>query len=58
MVLVEIGGTVGDIESLPFIEAIRQMRRNSAARILILHVTLVPLIAAAQEFKPSPHSTR
>ncbi len=61
VVIVEIGGTVGDIESLPFLEAIRQFRleagRNSAANI---HVTLVPYIAAAEELKskPTQHSVR
>ncbi len=60
-VLCEIGGTVGDIESLPFIEAIRQLRneegRNNAISI---HVTLVPYIAAAGELKtkPTQHSVR
>ncbi len=60
-VLCEIGGTVGDIESLPFIEAIRQLRNdlgrgNSAS----IHVTLVPYIAAAGELKtkPTQHSVR
>lgn len=53
--LVEIGGTVGDIESLPFIEAIRQMRNDlGAANTLYIHVTLVPYISAANEFKTKP----
>ncbi len=61
IVIVEIGGTVGDIESLPFLEAIRQLRlelgRNNAAN---LHLTLVPYIAAADELKtkPTQHSVR
>ncbi len=61
VVIVEIGGTVGDIESLPFMEAIRQLRlelgRNNAANI---HLTLVPYIAAADELKtkPTQHSVR
>ncbi len=61
VVIVEIGGTVGDIESLPFLEAIRQLRlelgRNNAANI---HLTLVPFIAAADELKtkPTQHSVR
>jgi CTP synthase len=61
VVIVEIGGTVGDIESLPFLEAIRQFRlelgRNNAANI---HLTLVPYIAAAEELKtkPTQHSVR
>ncbi|WP_417609126.1 CTP synthase [Parasphingorhabdus sp.] len=60
-VLCEIGGTVGDIESLPFIEAIRQLR-NKVGRenSLSVHVTLVPYIAAAGELKtkPTQHSVR
>lgn len=61
VLIVEVGGTVGDIESLPFMEAIRQLgneegRRNS----LYVHVTLVPFIAAAGELKtkPTQHSVR
>jgi CTP synthase len=60
-VLCEIGGTVGDIESLPFIEAIRQMRNELGRdRTLSVHVTLVPYIAAAGELKtkPTQHSVR
>ena len=59
--LVEIGGTVGDIESLPFLEAIRQFRleigRNNAVNV---HLTLVPYIAAAEELKskPTQHSVK
>src|SRR5436189_1977092 len=50
--IVEIGGTVGDIESLPFMEAIRQMRQElGREHTLFVHVTLVPFIAAAQELK-------
>jgi CTP synthase len=59
--LVEIGGTVGDIESLPFIEAIRQMRQElGREHTLFVHVTLVPFIAAAQELKtkPTQHSVK
>jgi len=59
--LVEIGGTVGDIESLPFIEAIRQMRADvGPENVLYIHVTLVPYIAAAHEFKtkPTQHSVK
>ncbi|MBP6004640.1 MAG: CTP synthase [Pyrinomonadaceae bacterium] len=61
VLIVEIGGTVGDIESLPFLEAIRQMGneegRNNA---IFIHVTLVPYIAAAGELKtkPTQHSVR
>ncbi len=60
-VLCEIGGTVGDIESLPFIEAIRQLRNDLGRdRTLSVHVTLVPYIAAAGELKtkPTQHSVR
>jgi len=60
-VLCEIGGTVGDIESLPFIEAIRQLRNEiGRENTLFVHVTLVPYIAAAGELKtkPTQHSVR
>jgi CTP synthase len=60
-VLCEIGGTVGDIESLPFIEAIRQLRNEEGrANAISIHVTLVPFIAAAGELKtkPTQHSVR
>jgi len=60
-VLCEIGGTVGDIESLPFIEAIRQLRNDvGRANAVFVHVTLVPFIAAAGELKtkPTQHSVR
>jgi CTP synthase len=59
--IVEIGGTVGDIESLPFIEAIRQMRHEEGRdNTLFVHLTLVPWIAAAQELKtkPTQHSVK
>jgi CTP synthase len=59
--IVEIGGTVGDIESLPFMEAIRQMRQElGREHTLFMHVTLVPFIAAAQELKtkPTQHSVK
>jgi CTP synthase len=59
--IVEIGGTVGDIESLPFMEAIRQMRQElGRENTLFMHVTLVPFIAAAQELKtkPTQHSVK
>jgi CTP synthase len=61
VVIVEIGGTVGDIESLPFLEAIRQMRLElGAENTLFVHVTLVPFIAAAgeQKTKPTQHSVK
>ena len=55
IVLVEIGGTVGDIESLPFLEAIRQLRTQLGRdNVLYLHVTLVPMIEAAGELKTKP----
>ena len=55
VVISEIGGTVGDIESLPFLEAIRQFRREvGAENVLYLHVTLVPFIEAAGELKTKP----
>jgi CTP synthase len=60
-ILCEIGGTVGDIESLPFMEAIRQLRNElDPAQTLSVHVTLVPYIAAAGELKtkPTQHSVR
>ncbi len=59
--IVEIGGTVGDIESLPFIEAIRQMRQELGRdNTLFVHVTLVPWIGAAGELKtkPTQHSVK
>jgi len=55
VVISEIGGTVGDIESLPFLEAIRQFRREvGPENVLYLHVTLVPFIDAAGELKTKP----
>ena len=59
--IVEIGGTVGDIESLPFLEAIRQMRIELGdARCLFIHLTLVPYISSAKEIKtkPTQHSVK
>jgi len=61
VVIVEIGGTVGDIESLPFLEAIRQMRQDlGRENTVFVHVTLIPWIAAAQELKtkPTQHSVK
>jgi CTP synthase len=61
IVLVEIGGTVGDIESLPFLEAIRQLRQDvGKENTLYIHLTLVPFIGAAGELKtkPTQHSVR
>jgi CTP synthase len=61
IVLVEVGGTVGDIESLPFIEAIRQMRsENGRENTICIHVTWLPHIGATNELKtkPTQHSVR
>jgi len=55
VVIVEVGGTVGDIESLPFLEAIRQMRKDVGRdHVLYIHVTLLPLIGATSELKTKP----
>ncbi len=55
VVISEIGGTVGDIESLPFLEAIRQFRREvGPENVVYVHVTLVPFIEAAGELKTKP----
>ncbi|MBM3785599.1 MAG: CTP synthase [Acidobacteria bacterium] len=61
VVIIEIGGTVGDIESLPFLEAIRQLRHEKGREnCVFVHVTLVPWIAAAGELKtkPTQHSVK
>ncbi len=61
VVIIEIGGTVGDIESLPFLEAIRQFRQEvGRENAIFVHLTLVPFIAAAGELKtkPTQHSVR
>jgi CTP synthase len=61
VVIVEIGGTIGDIESLPFIEAIRQLRYSlGRENVLYIHLTLVPFIKAAGELKtkPTQHSVK
>lgn len=61
IVITEIGGTVGDIESLPFLEAIRQVKKEVGRNdVLYIHVTLVPYIAAAGELKtkPTQHSVK
>ncbi|MCF8364688.1 MAG: CTP synthase [Bacteroidales bacterium] len=59
-VITEIGGTVGDIESLPYIEAVRQMRWELLGNTVVVHLTLVPYLAAAQELKtkPTQHSVK
>ncbi|MDA3933883.1 MAG: CTP synthase [Gammaproteobacteria bacterium] len=58
--MVEIGGTVGDIESLPFLEAIRQLGSEHRGRTVFMHLTLVPYLAAANEIKtkPTQHSVK
>ena len=60
VVISEVGGTVGDIESLPFLEGIRQFRQEVGSRALHVHLTLVPYIQAAGELKtkPTQHSVR
>jgi CTP synthase len=61
VVIVEVGGTVGDIESQPFLEAIRQMRREvGEANTLYIHLTLLPYIGSTQELKtkPTQHSVK
>ena len=59
-VITEIGGTVGDIESLPYIEAVRQLRWELGASALSIHLTYVPYLAAAHELKtkPTQHSVK
>jgi CTP synthase len=61
VVIVEVGGTVGDIESLPFLEAIRQMRKDvGRGNVLYVHVTLLPALSATGELKtkPTQHSVK
>ena len=61
IVITEVGGTVGDIESLPFLEAIRQMRKDVGnENVLYIHVTLVPYLKASEELKtkPTQHSVK
>ncbi len=59
-VITEIGGTVGDIESLPYVESIRQLKWELGKRSLVIHLTLVPYLAAARELKtkPTQHSVK
>ena len=59
-VITEIGGTVGDIESLPYIESVRQMKWESPDETLVIHLTLIPYLAAAGELKtkPTQHSVK
>lgn len=61
VIITEIGGCVGDIESLPFIEAVRQVRWDiGAANLLVIHLTLIPYLSAAKELKtkPTQHSVK
>lgn len=60
VVITEIGGTVGDIESLPYIEAVRQLKWELGRRSMVIHLTLVPYLAASQELKtkPTQHSVK
>ncbi|MFM7104198.1 MAG: CTP synthase, partial [Flavobacteriales bacterium] len=60
VVITEIGGTVGDIESLPYIEAVRQMLWEKEKDCLVIHLTLIPYLAAAGELKtkPTQHSVK
>jgi len=58
IVIVEVGGTVGDIESLPFLEAIRQMRKDAGRdNTFYIHVTLLPHLNATNELKTNRPST-
>jgi CTP synthase len=59
-VITEIGGTVGDIESLPYVEAVRQLKWEMGKNCLVIHLTLVPYLAAAGELKtkPTQHSVK
>ncbi|MDD2634734.1 MAG: CTP synthase [Bacteroidales bacterium] len=59
-VITEIGGTVGDIESLPYIEAVRQLKWELRSRCMVIHLTLVPYLAASGELKtkPTQHSVK
>lgn len=59
-VITEIGGTVGDIESLPYIEAVRQMKWELGKNAIVIHLTLIPYLAAAGELKtkPTQHSVK
>lgn len=60
VVITEIGGTVGDIESLPFIEAVRQLRWEMGENTVLIHLTLVPYLSASGELKtkPTQHSVK
>lgn len=61
IVITEVGGTVGDIESLPFLEALRQMRKDEGSEnVLYIHVTLIPYLKTSEEMKtkPTQHSVK
>ena len=60
IVITEIGGTIGDIESLPYIESVRQMKWEMGNKVLVVHLTLVPFLAATGELKtkPTQHSVK
>lgn len=60
IVITEIGGTVGDIESLPYIETVRQLKRELGSKAVVIHLTLVPYLAATGELKtkPTQHSVK
>lgn len=60
IVITEIGGTVGDIESLPYIEAVRQIKWEMGSKAIVIHLTLVPYLAATGELKtkPTQHSVK
>lgn len=60
VVITEIGGTVGDIESLPYVESVRQLKWELGSSALSIHLTLVPYLAAAGELKtkPTQHSVK
>ena len=60
IVITEIGGTVGDIESLPYIESVRQLKWEMGSRVIVVHLTLVPYLSAAGELKtkPTQHSVK
>jgi CTP synthase len=57
--IIELGGTVGDIESAPFIESLRQLKRRvGKSNFLQIHVTLVPVIQGEQKTKPTQYATK
>ncbi|MCK5821607.1 MAG: CTP synthase [Bacteroidales bacterium] len=60
VIITEIGGTVGDIESLPYIESLRQLKWELGSRVMVIHLTLVPYLSAAGELKtkPTQHSVK